>query len=189
MKPEDATNVYYLRERQISARRKAVLQRVVRDHQPAIRRFLRARLASHPDYEDLVQEIYVKLARLDDLEAKLSVDEAQVRSYLISMANNLVRDRFRRETVRREMTKSLAAEMVIESLSPSPEHILASRQHLAAIMKAILRLPAKTRRAFLLNRFRDLSYREIADEMNISISMVEKHIMRALAAVRSCFQG
>ncbi len=188
MTPRDAPNVYFLPERQNSAGRNLVLHRIMRDHEPAIRRFLRARLANHPDYEDLVQDIYLKLARQQDLDKKLSMGEAQTRSYLLSMANNLIRDRFRRERVRKAVTLSLPAEEMLVSRTPSPEDILASRQSVAAIKKAIMRLPATTRRAFLLSRFRDLSYREIADEMHISISMVEKHIMRALAAVRSCVQ-
>ena len=73
--------------------------------------------------------------------------------------------------------------------APSPEDILVSQQNLAAMKKAILKLPAKCRHACLLSRLRNLSYSEIADEMNISISMVEKHIMRALAAISFAVQA
>ena len=184
--PRDTQNVVYLPQRPAPANNNDVLQRVMRDHDPAIRRFLRARLANHPDYEDLVQDIYLKLARQQGLGEKLSMGEAQTRSYLFSIATNLIRDRYRQKSIRKEVPLSLAVEERYANQAPSPEEILVSRENLAAIRRTILKLPAKCRRAFVLSRFRDLSYREIAHEMNISVSMVEKHIMRALAAMRSC---
>ncbi len=186
--PKDTPNVIDFSLRRARAKREDLLGRVIRDHGSAIRRFLRARLANHPDYEDLVQDIYVKLARLDNLDQKLSMGAAQTRSYLFSIATNLIRDRYRRDSIRQEVKRSLAEEEGYENHMPSPEDILISHQSLNAIRKAILRLSFSCRRAFLLSRFENLSYREIAEQMNISISMVEKHIMRALAEIRSCVQ-
>jgi len=180
--PSKVPNVFFLPQRRPSQDHD-VLRRIIHDHESTIRRFLRARLADHPDCDDLVQDLYVRLVRQANLDERLSLGEAQTRSYLISMAHNLVRDRHRREVVR-ERTKSMMAEE--EPLAPSPEDVLVSRRDLAAIRKAILGLPSNCRRAFVLSRFENLSYRQIAEEMNISISMVEKHILRALAALRTC---
>ena len=113
-------NVFCLPERQAHAKHHEVLHRVIRDHEPAIRRFLRARLANHPDYEDLVQDIYVKLARQENLDDKLSMGEAQTRAYLFSIATNLIRDRDRRNSIRREVTLSPAAEERLQNHVPSP---------------------------------------------------------------------
>lgn len=183
--PREKPNVVYLSKRPRSQESLSVLHRVIADHEPAIRRFLRARLANHPDYEDMVQDIYLKLAEQQDVSEKLSKGEAQTRYYLITMASNLVRDRYRRSAIRREVPLSLADQEQFENQVPSPEEILISHQNVAAMRKAILRLPRNCRRAFVLSRFKNLSYREIADEMSISISMVEKHIMRALAEIRA----
>lgn len=184
--PTENPKVVYLEQRQPPPEDRAVLRHIFRKHGPAIRRFLRARLANHPDHEDLVQDIYVKLARLENLHEKLSLGEAQTRSYLFSVATNMIRDRHRRKTVRRQVHMRLADEDRLENLSPSPEEDFISRQNIAAIRKAILKLPGNCRRAFVLSRFREFSYREIAETMNISVSMVEKHIMRALREIRAC---
>ena len=181
----DSPNIVDLGQHRKTVARHALLHRIIRDHEPALRRFLRARLANHPDYEDLVQEIYMRLARQTNLDEKLSMGEAQTRSYLFSIATNLIRDRHRRKAIRRKAKWTLAAEEILKNPAPSPEDILISRQDLDAARKAILSLPANCRRAFVLSRFRNLSYRKIAEEMNISISMVEKHIMRALTDLRS----
>ena len=184
----ETPNVVYLPERQARANNFDVLRRVIRDYEPAIRRFLRARLAHHPDHEDLMQDLYLKLARQQQLDQKLSRGEPQTRAYLFSVAANLIRDRYRSNSIRSEVTLDVVAEERFLNHAPSPEDILVSEQNLAVIKQAILKLSSKCRRAFLLSRIRNLSYREIADEMNISTSMVEKHIMRALAAIRACVQ-
>ena len=183
--PKQKPNVVYLSKRRRSQEGRDLLHRIIADHEPAIRRFLRARLANHPDYEDMVQDIYLKLAEQQDLSEKLSMRESQTRHYLITMASNLIRDRYRRSAIRREVPLDLADQEGFENLALSPEDLLICRQNVAAIKRAILKLPAKCRRAFLLSRVRNLSYREIAEDMNISISMVEKHIMRALAEIRA----
>ena len=186
---KDTPNVIDFSLRRERANQQDLLQRVIRDHDSAIRRFLRARLANHPDHEDLVQDIYVKLARQENLDQKLSLGAAQTRSYLFTIAANLLRDRYRRNSIRLAVERSLAEEEGNTNHMPSPEDIFISRQSLDAIRKVILRLPFNCRRAFLLSRLQNMSYREIAEEMNISISMVEKHIMRALAEIRSyCVQ-
>ena len=181
-------NVVYLSARRRSQEDSGVLRQIVRGHEAAIRRFLRARLANHHDREDIVQDIYLKLVQQENLEEKLSMGEAQTRFYLMTMATNLIRDMHRRNTVRREVTLRLASEEPLEDDIPSPEEILTSHENIAKIEKALLGLPVNCHRAFVLSRFRNLSYREIADEMSISISMVEKHIMRALAELRSRVQ-
>ncbi|MCY3623784.1 MAG: sigma-70 family RNA polymerase sigma factor [Gammaproteobacteria bacterium] len=187
--PKHESNVVYLSARRNPREDNGVLRRIVRDHESAILRFLRARLANHHDREDVVQEIYLKLAQQqDNLEENLSMDEAQTRFYLMTMATNLIRDMHRRNTVRRKVTMRLASERQSEDDIPSPEEVLTSQEKVAKIEEALLGLPANCQRAFALSRFRDLSYREIADEMSISISMVEKHIMRALAELRTRVQ-
>jgi RNA polymerase sigma-70 factor (ECF subfamily) len=182
MKTESAKVVH------LSGRRNStmedVLQKAVRDHETALKRFLRARLAHQPDQEDLVQEIYLRLARQENLAQKLSRGEAATRSYLFSMATNLIRDRYRGVVLHKEDFLPGDKLDQLPNASPSPETVLAARQDMLALKQGILKLNPNCRRAFILSRFQDKSYREIADEMQISVSMVEKHIIRALAEIR-----
>ena len=52
-------------------------------------------------------------------------------------------------------------------------------------MAAIENLPEKVRRAFIMNRFQEMSYREIADELGVSVSSVEKYMITALKTLRA----
>ena len=66
---------------------------------------------------------------------------------------------------------------------PADERIII-RQNLAAAAGVIRALPPRTRDAFLLHRFEDLTYRQIAGRLGVSVSMVEKHIAEALRQLK-----
>jgi RNA polymerase sigma-70 factor (ECF subfamily) len=66
----------------------------------------------------------------------------------------------------------------------SPEEELQAQELAALVERTIQGLPERSREAFLLQRQHGLSYGEIAATMGISVSTVEKHMIRALAALR-----
>ncbi len=65
--------------------------------------------------------------------------------------------------------------------SPALFPVLQAAQDLDLLYRTIEQLPPKCRRVFLLSRFHDMSYPEIARHCGISVKMVEKHIGNALA--------
>ena len=69
--------------------------------------------------------------------------------------------------------------------SPSPYDIVAARDHLRHIDDVIRTLPERSRHIFLLNRIHGRGYKEIAGALGISIGAVEKHMTRALKAIRT----
>jgi RNA polymerase sigma-70 factor (ECF subfamily) len=68
---------------------------------------------------------------------------------------------------------------------PSPEQSLQAEQQLKRLMGIIERLPPKCQQVFVLSRFHDMNYPEIAARCGISVKMVEKHVAHALAICRS----
>ena len=52
------------------------------------------------------------------------------------------------------------------------------------IGQSVGRLPEKCKKAFLLSRQENLSYKDISGELAISVSTVEKHISKALKLIR-----
>jgi RNA polymerase sigma factor (sigma-70 family) len=67
----------------------------------------------------------------------------------------------------------------------TPEQDAISRDLLDRIGAAIDALPSRCREAFVLNRIHGLSHEEVARQMGISRSAVEKHVMRGLHACRA----
>ncbi len=160
------------------------LLQIVNEHETAIKRFLRLRLANEADREDIVQEVFMRLCRMENLSDKLSLGAERTRAFLFMTAANLIRDLRRRETSRQHSAHEPIDEDGTADQAPSIEDRLQSREMLEIVRKAIETLKPSCRQAFEMSRFECMSYRDIADQMGISVSMVEKHITNALVVVR-----
>jgi RNA polymerase sigma-70 factor (family 1) len=66
----------------------------------------------------------------------------------------------------------------------SPEFVMVSKELKLQLEQAIQNLPEKQRVVFLLNRFENQSYREIAEALDISVKAVEKRMHLALLSLR-----
>ena len=143
-------------------------------HDKALRAFLKCRLKSR-DIDDVAQEVYLRLVRhprLDKIEVRFSL--------LCKMASDIIKDRYRKQCVRKEKAHISFDEYGINSPMLSPEQMLESKEGVSVIKKAFKSLNRKSRKAIILHRFRNMTYEQIGMEMDISISMVRKHILHAL---------
>jgi len=151
------------------------------EQREAMRRFFQARLGPTADVEDLLQDLYLKVVGIDG-----TAEVREPRAYLYRLASNLMMDRWR--SGRRSAARDAAWRNVAhvsgptEDLddAPSAEAVVAGRERLARLMTALDKLPDKTRAIFRLHKFYDLSYAEVAQNLSVSKSTVEKHMMSAL---------
>jgi len=146
-------------------------------------RYLTKKVRNDEDANDLAQEAFL---RMHKFQQSRRLDNA--RAFLYKTANNLVVDQLRRARVH---DKYLNFEMLPEQSDeendkcvPSAERTVSAEQELDQLYKVVDQMPEKVRRAFLLHRGKDLSYPEIAIEMYVSTSMVEKYIIQALRILR-----
>ncbi len=133
---------------------------------------------------DLVQESYARVLAVQ--ESGQAVRD--VRALLYRTARNLVIDRHRRAEVRRHDDLDALPEA---EHPPAPQHLqpeeaLESLQVVRAYVAAIEALPPRCREAFVLHVFDELSHAQIARRMGISVSMVEKHMVRGMVACQVC---
>ncbi len=167
--------------------REQVLDRLFREHGTALRGFLKARLGVNQELDDMVQDVFAKLAKLDDLPERLHSENRSARSFIFTVANNLVLDVERSKTVRRKYLANLQQELTPEDALAidSPEVIVLAREELEIIKKVIVNLRPVWRQAFVLNRFKHRSFTQIAEEMGISVKTVEKYMKKALTQIRN----
>ncbi len=177
------SNVVDFKQRQES--REQVLERLYQDHSGALRSFLRGRMGSSGDLEDVLQEVFVRLARMEDLNDRLPPDRKDCRSFIYTTANHLIVDLERRKAVRQSYQESEQGNSANERMDITPEVITDGLQHLDVIERAIKSLPPVWRQAFVLSRFRHMNYREIADKMGVSARSVEKYMSHALVKIRT----
>lgn len=166
---------------------KTALEELFQNHGPGLIRFLSRKMKSTEDAEDIAQNAFIRIQRVAN-----SGELDNLKAYLYQTASNLAIDQLRREKlhnnyVNQETTKHLSQD---ESSSPSmadqctPDRLLTAQRQLKEIRKALDSLPVKCRQAFLLHRNKGLSYSEIAQEMCVSVSSVEKYILQSLKTCR-----
>lgn len=140
---------------------------------------------------DVAQEAYLRLVRHSNNAVphecgntnQKSVME-QPRAFLFRVAQNVVTDQYRREKVRQFDAGISTDQIQTASSLPSQEQALSDKQQLSIVQATILELPPRCREVFFLSRFEGLSNVAIAQRLKISLSMVEKHIARAMQDIR-----
>ncbi|MCV6605661.1 MAG: RNA polymerase sigma factor [Porticoccaceae bacterium] len=181
--PRKKSNVIGLNERR-SETNSQVLERLFRDHGRALRTFLIGRVQAKEDLDDIIHEVFARLAKISNLAQKLAANRKDNRAFLFTSVNNYIIDQERRKVLERRYQREQQQQEGYLVVELSPEKIASSSEELELIKSAIGRLPSTWRQAFILSRFDHLSYQQIADRMGISVKTVEKYITRALVQLR-----
>jgi len=172
-----------VRSRAGQADRRTIADLSVRYGQ-AVRRFFSRRLRDGADVEDLTQEVFARLLKRAELG-----EIANIEGYLFHTAANLLRERARKAARRPGDDPGLDPGLdpdLAESVEDfSPERILLGREAYARMVEALQELPERARTIFVLNRFEELSAAEIARRLGVSVSTVEKDMMRAIAHLKA----
>lgn len=150
-------------------------------HRPALLRYLRARGAGD-EADDLLQELWIKL----DAGNEAAAIQDQL-AYLYRMAHNLMLDR-RRSAVRRQGREQVYHEAVrgsdgLSDDAPGAERTLIARDRLRHVDLALSALGTRADYIFRRYRVEGIPQRQIAEELGITVSAVEKHLQRAYRAV------
>jgi len=154
-----------------------LLAHFYRLHFDELNRFVARRAPSVDAAADMTQEMFTRLMERGE---QIS-DIRHPRGYLYRSAKNLVVESWRSSG---EQVGDVLSEDLSLDGSASPETILQHRETLALLLEAIEALPPRCKEVFVLHRFDELSYSEIAERLDISVSAVEKQIMRAMKACR-----
>ncbi|MGC4252321.1 MAG: sigma-70 family RNA polymerase sigma factor [Sphingobium sp.] len=134
------------------------------------------RFAGHDSHaEDLLQEA---LARLEVASATQEI--ANREAFVMRAARNIAVDESRKAAVRRGTGIDVLSLSHLADDCPLPDEVMIARERLALVTEAITHMPERTRNIFLMHRLDEMTYREIAAAIGISVSAVEKHIARAV---------
>ena len=152
----------------------------------ALLRFLSARLRNPDVAEDVMQDMYLKLTR-----ASLPDFIDNPSGFLFRMASNLALDHIRKNKRARARDQAWSdinnekagSEFKVDM--PHADDALIARERLAALKQHLNSLSPKSREAFERHKFQGQSYKEVAEEMGISIGTVGKHLGKALKHIMS----
>lgn len=158
----------------------ADIERLYREHQPMLVRWLARLVRCEDTAADLAQESYLRVAGTAGEQVI-----THPRAFLFRTARNLAFDHLRKMKTRSGSAQPLEEAMDLPSPLPSAETALLDRQRIALFRQTLETLPARCREVFLLHRIHHCTYTVIANRLGISESAVEKHIMRALKHCRT----
>ena len=153
---------------------------------PRLLRFAQEYVIVREEAENIIQDVFMTLwERRDDLKIHISLA-----SYLFILIKNRCIDHLRRkkhaETGKKQMQEAFTNEqqMKLYSLEALDPALISDSDIEQIINRAIDSLPPKCREIFILNKIDGKKYREIAQELNISLSTVENQMSIDLRKLR-----
>ncbi len=137
-----------------------------------LRAFIRGRVSTEEDAEDVLQEVFLKIHR----QACSVEDQGKVQAWVYRIARNAIvdhyRDRERREQLEGESTENL--------MPVAPEdHGDVHEEILSCLIPMIEQLPTKYRDALRLADVEGLPQQEVAQRLGLSLSGAKSRIQRA----------
>jgi RNA polymerase sigma factor (sigma-70 family) len=153
-------------------------KREILAHEAALLRYLTRVWAKRDEVHDLRQEIYIRV-----YEAAGKSRPTSAKSFLFATARHLMADRIRRSRV--VSIESLgdpdALNVMVDEVSP--ERRLSAWQDLERVTDAFNCLPDRCREVVWLRKVDDLSTREVAQHLGISVRTVENQILRGMQSL------
>jgi RNA polymerase sigma-70 factor (ECF subfamily) len=142
-------------------------------HQNWIYRYLYRQLRCLDTARELTQDTYLRILSSGRLPAQVD----QQRRYLTHIAKGLLIDRYRRQKTAQQYLQHQPSDH--EAIVHSPEDLLQQQQQLQQLSKQLQQLSANCRQAFLLFQLEGMSCRDIAQQLGVSMSSVDKYLAQA----------
>lgn len=146
------------------------------EHYAALSRYAFTMLRNQEQAEDVVQQLFIHL-----WEKRNELDEMEnARAYLYRATHNRCLNELNRQ---KRQGMHLAVDEVHHLESDAGRGVLTGELE-DQISAAVQTLPEKCQEVFRMSRFEDLSYKEIAESLDISVKTVENHMGKALRILR-----
>ena len=137
-------------------------------------RFIRGKVSTDEDAEDVLQDVWYQLSNLEDV---LSIENAS--AWLYRVAKNKITDRFRKkksENLEDFLFENEDGEINFKDMllsdARTPEDEYFKKAFWNELMKALYELPEKQRSVFIQNELEDKSLQDIANQTGESIKTI-----------------
>lgn len=146
-----------------------------------LHRYLSRRLRNPQDVDDLAQEVYLRLLRMDETKCV-----RQPLAYLYGVAAHVVADFWIENGRGQPATETEPVEEIEDDAAAALPDDLAERLNLQQqLERAIAQLPPLQAAILVLHKRDGFSYEEVAERLGISVHTVEKYLTRAKAQIRA----
>jgi len=131
--------------------------------------------------EDIVQGVFSRVwAKRTELDW-----EDRITHYLYRSARNNAIDWLRKQRPKSELDEPMLDQLASEETA---DEDLREAMQLKLVQEAMELLPSRCKEVFTLQKLSGMTYREIAEELDISVKTVENQMVKALSIIRDHYQ-
>ena len=164
------------------------LEQLVYRHKSQIFNFINSKIKDRDISEDIFQDTFIKVIRT--LKNGIYNEEGKFLPWIMRIAHNLVIDHFRKSnripTIQNKDDFDIF--QFISDNSPNAEHVLIEDQILKDIQKLIQELPEDQKEVLIMRLYRDMSFKEIAENTNVSINTALGRMRYAIINLRKIIE-
>jgi RNA polymerase sigma-70 factor (ECF subfamily) len=162
----------------------AAFEELIERHQSLVAGTVARMLGSNSDVEDIAQQVFIRVWK----SAGRYVARARFTTWLLKITRNLVFNELRRSKRHAQVpiqTEPGAEERPLEDeTAQAPDASLLEAELQQAIERAIMQLPESQRMALILRRYKEMSYEEIGEILDLSVPAVKSVLFRARTELR-----
>lgn len=148
----------------------------------ALKGYLKRFFSNSQDLDDLLQDVYLRVA-----EAEQKAEITAPKAFIYKVAKNLALNE--KSRARHKLTAAMDDEVLAQLLdSLSMEDSFEQQQRFEHFCRAINKLPPQCKKVFILKKIQGLSNTAIAEQLNITLSTVDKHLAKGLIDCRNELQ-
>jgi len=163
----------------------SAIETLINRHRSKVYTYILLTIKNQPLAEDLFQETFIKV--IQSLRSGKYRDNGRFLSWVIRIAHNLIIDHFRKE---KQMNSVSNDDSVVDLFNSKKlcdeniEELIVNSQIKAEIRSLINELPDDQREVVLLRHYGELSFKEIADQTDVSINTALGRMRYALINLR-----
>ena len=160
------------------------LEMLINRHQARIFNFINSKVNDRDTAEDIFQDTFIKVIRT--LKGGQYNEEGKFLPWIMRIAHNLVIDFFRKNNRMPKVknTEEFDIFQFISDNSPNVEHSLVQEQVVKDLQKLVQELPEDQKEVLIMRLYRDMSFKEIAENTNVSINTALGRMRYAIINLR-----
>lgn len=161
------------------------ISQLIDRHRRRVSDYIRMMVKDEDVADDIFQETFIKVVRF--IDEKRYTDNGKFLSWVLRIAHNQVIDYFRQNKQQNKVTEADAGYDILNSLKfadRTVEDDMVSSQIESDVRKLIDTLPPEQREVVMMRYYSDLSFKEIAEQTEVSINTALGRMRYALINLR-----
>ena len=160
------------------------IEKLINRHQLRIFNYIKSKVLDRDTAEDIFQDTFIKVIKT--LKSGVYNEEGKFLPWVMRIAHNLVIDFFRKSNRIPTIENNDEYDLFkfISDTTPNIERILFQDQLVKDLQNLILELPDDQKEVLTLRLYRDMSFKEIAENTNVSINTALGRMRYAIINLR-----